>query len=81
MFNKYGNFDQIANKSMEDPSHAYLHYDLLITITLNMKSPSVKVYEQYVQNGMFVKVKIFGIESTSKRGFKKVTCMLSLQLS
>ncbi len=81
VFNRYGNFDQIANKSMEDPSHAYLHYDLLTIITLNMKSPYIKVYEQHVQNGMFVKVKIFGIESKSKRGFKEVTCMLSLQLS
>lgn len=80
VFNRYGNFDEIANKSMEDPSHAYLHYDLLTTIILNMKSPYLKVYEQHLQNDMFVKVKIFGIESKSKRGIKKVTCMLSLQL-
>jgi len=71
VFNRYGNFDQIANKSMKDPSHAYSHHDLLTTITLNMKSPYIKVYEQHLQNDMFVKVKIFGIESKSKRSFKK----------
>jgi len=71
VFNRYGNFDQIANKSMKDPSHAYLHHDLLTTITLNMKSPYIKVYEQHLQNDMFVKVKIFGTKSKSKRSFKK----------
>jgi hypothetical protein len=25
----YGTFDQIANRSMENPTYAYLHYDLL----------------------------------------------------
>jgi hypothetical protein len=29
VFNKYGNFDQIANKNMEDLGYAYLHFDLL----------------------------------------------------
>jgi hypothetical protein len=28
VFDIYGTFDQIANKSMEDPSYAYLHCDL-----------------------------------------------------
>jgi hypothetical protein len=27
MFNRYGTFDQIANRSMEDLGYAYLHYD------------------------------------------------------
>jgi hypothetical protein len=50
MFNKYGNFDQITNKSMENPSYAYLHCDLLgratlTTITLRVKSPHVKMHE------------------------------------
>jgi hypothetical protein len=27
--NKYGTFDQIANRSMEDLGYAYLHCDLL----------------------------------------------------
>jgi len=71
VFNTYGNFDQIANKSMKDPSHAYLHHGLLTTITLNMKSLYIKVYKQHLQNDMFVKVKTVGIESKSKRGFKK----------
>jgi hypothetical protein len=29
VLNKYGTFDQIANKSMEDLGYAYLHCDLL----------------------------------------------------
>jgi hypothetical protein len=34
VFNRYGTFDQIANRNMEDPSSAYLHYDLLNMATL-----------------------------------------------
>ncbi len=50
MFNRYGTFDQIANKNMEDLSYAYLHYDLLdkaalTTITLRVKSPYIKMHE------------------------------------
>ncbi len=28
VFNRYGTFDQIANRSMENPSYAHLHYNL-----------------------------------------------------
>ncbi len=50
VFNMYGTFDQIANKSMQDPSYAYLHCDLLerailITITLKVKSPHIDMHE------------------------------------
>jgi hypothetical protein len=43
VFNRYGTFDQIANKNMENPSYAYLHCGLLdkatlTTITLRVKS-------------------------------------------
>jgi hypothetical protein len=34
VFKRYGTFDQIANKSMEDPGYAYLHCDLLDRETL-----------------------------------------------
>jgi hypothetical protein len=42
VLNRYGTFDQIVNKSMEDPCYAYLHCDLLdkavlTTITLRVK--------------------------------------------
>ncbi len=45
-FNSYGTFDQIANRSMEDLSYAYLHCDLLdraslTTIILKMKLPYI----------------------------------------
>jgi hypothetical protein len=61
---------------MEKPSYAYLHYDLLnrvdlTTITLKIKSPHIDMHEQYLQKGMFMRVKIFNIESKSKRGFEK----------
>jgi hypothetical protein len=44
VLNRYGTFDQIANRSMEDPGYAYLHCDLLdkvalTTITLKVKLP------------------------------------------
>jgi hypothetical protein len=48
VFNRYGRFDQIVNKSMEDLGSAYLHYDLLNMVTLTiitfkMKSPHIKI--------------------------------------
>jgi hypothetical protein len=46
--NKYDTFDRIANRSMEDPGYAYLHCDLLdtlTTITLRVKSPYIKMHE------------------------------------
>jgi len=50
VLNRYGTFDQIANRSMEDPSYAYLHYDLLhkatlTTITLRVKSHHIELHE------------------------------------
>jgi hypothetical protein len=58
VLNRYATFDQIANKSMEDPSYAYLHYDLLnraalTTITLKVKLPYIKIHEHQLQKGMF----------------------------
>jgi hypothetical protein len=46
VLNRYGTFDQIANRSMEDPNYAYLHCDLLdkaalTTITLRVKLPYI----------------------------------------
>jgi hypothetical protein len=46
VLNRYGTFDQIANRSMEDLGYAYFHCDLLdraalTTITLRMKSPYI----------------------------------------
>jgi hypothetical protein len=42
-FNRYGTFDRIANRNMEDLGYAYLHCDLLkraalATIILKVKS-------------------------------------------
>ncbi len=76
VFNRYGTFDQIANRSMEDLGYAYLHCDLLdrvvlTTITLRVKSPYIKMHEQHLQKDMFIRVENFGIESKSKRGFEK----------
>jgi hypothetical protein len=86
VFNNYGTFDQIANNSMEDLGYAYLHYDLLnrealTTITLRVKFLHVEMREQHLQNGMFVKVDFFCIESKFKGVLRNVTCMLSLQLN
>jgi len=35
VFNRYGPFDQIANRSMENPSYAHLQYDLLDRAIMN----------------------------------------------
>ncbi len=52
VFNRYGTFDQIANRSMEDLSYTYLHCDLLdkatlTTIILKVKSPYIEMHEQH----------------------------------
>jgi hypothetical protein len=78
VFNRYGIFDHITNSRMENPGYAYLHYDLLdratiTTIILRVKSPYIKMHEQHLQKGMFVRVEFFCIESMSKKGFKKVS--------
>ncbi len=50
VFNRYGTFDWIANRNMEDPSYAYLHFDLLnketlTTITLKVQLFHIKMHE------------------------------------
>jgi hypothetical protein len=76
VFNRCDTFDRIANKSKEDVGYAYLYCNLLnkvalITIILRVKSLHINMHEQYLQKCMFMKVKIFGIESKSKRRFEK----------
>jgi hypothetical protein len=51
--NRYGTFDQIANRSMENPNYAYLYSDLLnkivlTKITLKVKSFHIKMHEQHL---------------------------------
>jgi hypothetical protein len=53
VFNRYGTFDRIVNRNMENLSYAYLHYDLLdkaalTIITLKVKSPHTKMHEQHL---------------------------------
>ncbi len=36
VFNRYGTFDQIANRNMEDPGYAYFHCDLLDRVVLTI---------------------------------------------
>jgi hypothetical protein len=53
VLNRYGTFDQIATRNMENSSYAYLHCDLLdkatlITITLRVKSPYIEMHEQHL---------------------------------
>jgi len=76
VFNRYGTFDRIRNRSMEDSSYAYLHCDLLdktilTTITLRVKLFHIEMHEQHLQKGMFMRLENFGIESKSKIGFEK----------
>jgi hypothetical protein len=67
VFNRYGTFDQIANRNMEDLGYAYLHCDLLdkaalTIITLRVKLLYIEMHEQHLQKGMFLRVEIFGID-------------------
>jgi hypothetical protein len=53
VLNRYGTFDQITNKSMEETSYAYLHCDLLnrttlTTITLRVKLPYINMHEEHL---------------------------------
>jgi hypothetical protein len=50
VLNRYGTFDRITNKNMEDISYAYLHCDLLnraalTTITLRTNSFHINMHE------------------------------------
>jgi hypothetical protein len=61
---------------MENPSYAYLHFDLidraiLTTIAFKVKSLHIEIHEQHLQKTMFVKVEKFNIKLKSKRGFEK----------
>jgi hypothetical protein len=61
VFNKYGNFDWIANRNMKDLGYAYLQYNLLdwvvsITITLKVKLLYIKIHLQkcmFCEGGKF----------------------------
>jgi hypothetical protein len=75
VFNRYGTFDRIANRSMKDLGYAYLHCDLLdmavlTIITLRVKLHYIKMHEQHLQKNMFAKVENFGTKSKSKKGFE-----------
>jgi hypothetical protein len=53
VLNRYGTFDQIANRNMKIPSYAYLHLGLLdkvalTIIILRVKSPYIEMHEQHL---------------------------------
>jgi hypothetical protein len=53
MFNRYGTFDRIANRSIKYGGYTYLHYDLLdmatlTTIILRVKLLHKKMHEQHL---------------------------------
>jgi hypothetical protein len=48
VLNKFGTFDWIANRSMENLSYAYLHYDLLERTTLIIIIFRVKLSHIYM---------------------------------
>jgi hypothetical protein len=59
VLNRYGTFDRIDNRSMEDLGYAYLHCDLmdmaaLTIITLKVKSLYIEMHEQHFQKCMFI---------------------------
>jgi len=44
VFNRYGTFDQIANRNMEDPNYTYLHYDFLDNYDHNHFEGEIALY-------------------------------------
>jgi len=53
LFNRYGTFDRITNRNMEDIGYAYLHCDLLdravlTIITLKVKPLHIEMHEQHL---------------------------------
>jgi len=53
VFNRYGTFDRITNRNMEDIGYAYLHCDLLdravlTIITLKVKPLHIEMHEQHL---------------------------------
>jgi hypothetical protein len=61
---------------MDDSSYAYIYCELLdwvglIMISLRVKSPHIQMHENVLQKWLYVKVKNFGIEVGSQRGFEK----------
>ncbi len=58
VLSRYGTFDQIANRNMEDLSYAYLHCDLLDRATLTtikvlkVKLPYIEIHEHHLQKCM-----------------------------
>jgi len=59
----YDTFDQIVNRTIEDQSYAYFHYDLLDSlITLTIVILKVKwMKKEHLQKNMYVRVEIFGL--------------------
>jgi hypothetical protein len=50
VFNRYGTFNRIANRSMEDLCYAYLHCDVLNMVALTIiifriKLPNIDMHE------------------------------------
>ncbi len=70
VLNRYGSYDQITKKLIDDPSYAYLYCELLgviglTTITLRVKSPHIRVHEQLFYRGFYVRIENFEIEAKS----------------
>ncbi len=79
VFKKYGIFDQIANKSMGDPSYAYLHCDLLdkvaLTIVLlRVKLFHIKMMKNICKRACLWRLKTLALNQNLKGVLRKVTC-------
>jgi hypothetical protein len=69
-------FDRITKKTMDGSGYAYIYCELLdrvglTMITLRIKSPHIQMHENVLQKWLYVKVKNFGIEVGSHKGFEK----------
>ncbi len=85
VLNRYGIFYQIANKNIDNLGYAYLHRDLLdkvirTTIILKVKTPYINMHEQYLQKTCLWRSIFLTLSQSPKGDFRKVTCMLLLQL-
>jgi len=76
VLNRYGIFDHITKKTMDDLGYGYLYCKLfdwvgLTIITLLVKSLHIQMHENVLQKGLYVRVEIFKIKARSYNGFEK----------
>ncbi len=85
VLNRYGTYDRIAKKFIDDTSYTYFYCEFLdaiglTTIALKVKSPHIHVHEQLLQKRFYVKISNIGVEGKSQRGNKKGDMLILIKV-